>query len=197
MFKLGGSQLEAVAFMTLDNNRRAAIKTGDIRIGNPVRRMDDDFVFRVQGSRKRFKDDLLAARPGNHLFDAVLQAIVTREFGDNGLAQGRGPQGIGVVSIASLHRFACGLNDMSRCVEVRLTHRKVHDVLAFCAKLRNQGVGGDARGRGNTQHSLGQKSLVHFIFFSQQTGLSQGVVVPQEISRSMKCTLGLRSSRQH
>ena len=196
LFKLGGRQLETVVFMALDNDRGSAIQAGDIRVGNPVRRMDDNLVPRIEGSRQRFKNDLLAARCGHHLFDAVLQAIVTGEFGDDGLAQGRGAQCVGVVSIAGLHRLACGLNDMRRCVEVRLTHCKVDDVPAFCAKLRHQGVGGDTRGWGNTQHSPGQKRVVHFVFFSQQTGLNQGVVVPQQTSRSMGCTLGLRSSRR-
>ena len=176
VFKFSRGQLETVAFVAMDNDRRAAIQASDIGVRNPVRRVDDDLVVRVEGGRQRFKNNLLAARPGHHLFEAVLQGVVTRQLGHDGMAQQRCPKGAGVMSIAGRHGLARRLNDMRRRVEIRLTHGEVHNVLTLCPQLRHQGVGSHTRGRGNTQDPLGQKRVFHFIFFSPQTDVSQSGV---------------------
>ncbi|MNP76197.1 hypothetical protein D3C76_1733960 [compost metagenome] len=49
--------------------------------------MYDDLVTWIQGGRQGFKDDLLTTRASDHFIDGVIQAVVPRQLGHDGLAK--------------------------------------------------------------------------------------------------------------
>jgi len=142
-----GTQFEAVLLLADHGDGLAAGQQDHVGVGDPVGGGHDDLVAGVQGGDQGVEDDRLAARRDVDLRHVIVQTVLTRELGHDGLLQLGHAVGVGVFGLAAMDRVDRGLFDVLGRVEVRLAGAEADHVSALGFELPGLGGHGDG-GRG-------------------------------------------------
>ncbi len=137
-----GANGKAVSSARLHVHGSRAGVLHDVRIADPIWRGNDDFVAGLREHADNVKNGMLAADVGDAFFRFVVGtkfALVPRA---DCFAQRHYPGRGGVLRLVLVDRFNCGLLDVIRSGEVRLTRAEVGDVHALGLELIRGGNDG-------------------------------------------------------
>ena len=129
------------------NDRRGARELHHLRIAQPVRRGDDDFVAFGASGENDVVAGMFAAAGDDDLTWLVGEAVIAREFIGDGLAQFRNAARGRVFGETIGECFGAGVFDVLRRVEVRLTGAEADDILAGGFHGFGLGINGERKRR--------------------------------------------------
>lgn len=156
-----------------------------IRLGHECSRSASDAGAKSADVQEQIKQKLFALGEGRSpnafldINDALMKVVEQVDFHFN---HGSGVTGVpsglkdlaGVVGVTTVHRLACGFQNMWRCIEVRFTDGEVNDVAPLGAQPRDQRVGGDTGRGSNAENASRQEYAAHMVGFHSRPAFASG-----------------------
>ena len=144
--ELRGRHLEAIVDPGVDDDGHGPGERHHVRVGGPIGRGDDGLVAGIEQGHHQVVKAVFTPARHQDLVRGVFEAVLAPELLDHRTLEAGRTLDCGVLGKA-LGQGADGRRlDVLRGVEVRLTRRQAHDILA--GGLERQGTRRDGQGRG-------------------------------------------------
>jgi hypothetical protein len=154
-------KLKTVVLAARDGYGHAITGQRHIRIGDPVRRGNDDLVARLNGGRQGAVDRALCAVGHDDFVGVVGQAVLTLQLGGDRLPQLDGSLHRRVAGCARFHGPGSRLADVRRRVKIGLADDQIDDLLALPPQLIGTVGGRGARRRLDTSDARCDSEGIH------------------------------------
>ena len=135
--QLTRSDFESIGYVCFQNDRLCARQDDDIRIGNPVRRGNDDLIALFEEHLSQIIKSMFRTAGYHNLRTGIIQFVIPVELADDSIFQLVDPSDRGVLGESLFNRLNSRLFHVIRRIKIRLAGAEPDDVPALCT----QGIG--------------------------------------------------------
>ena len=127
-FQIFGADLKSGFLFAGYENGRPLSDTDHIGIGDPVRRGNDDFVFRIDGRHNQVEQRAFTATVDGNFFWRIIQTVFTFQLVADRFAESERSRNGHILCFIAVKRVFRRVFDMIRCRKVRFADAQVDDV---------------------------------------------------------------------